>query len=75
MKNVLVPRLRTPGVIAEELDCPLHQVQYILRTRKHIRPVARAGRLRLYDLQAVANIRKELIAIISRGKPPPKECG
>lgn len=55
-----VPRLRTPGVLAEELGQPLHRVLYVLRTRTHIRPSARAGRLRLYDREAMALIRHEM---------------
>ena len=58
-----VPRLRTPGVIAAELGEPLHRVQYVLRTRHHISPAATAGRLRLFDSQAVAMIRLALYAI------------
>ena len=58
-----VPRLRTPGVLASDLGAPLHRVLYALRTRVHIRPAARAGRLRLYDSEAVALIRHELHAI------------
>jgi hypothetical protein len=58
-----IPRLRTPGVIARELGEPLHRVQYILRTRAFIPPSARAGRLRLYDRQAVAMIRHALNAM------------
>jgi len=61
-----VPRLRTPGVIASVLGEPLHRVLYVLRTRSHIEPAARAGRLRLYDREAVAMIRHELNAIDAR---------
>ena len=50
------PQLRTPGVIARELGESLQRVQYILRTRPHIRPAALAGRLRLYDREAVAMV-------------------
>lgn len=57
------PKLITPGVIAKELDEPLHRVSRILATRKHIRPAARAGVLRLYDRRAVAMVRHELNAI------------
>ena len=56
--NHAAPSLRTVGRMAEELGVPLHRVLYILRTRPQIRPVARAGRARLYDrggLQQVAN--------------------
>ncbi len=59
------PRLRTPGVLAELLGVPLHRVDYILRTRRHIHPAARAGRLRLYDNEALAMLRHELNAIDS----------
>jgi len=61
-----LPRLRTPGVIARELGESLQRVQYVLRTRPHIKPAALAGRLRLYDRQAVAMVRHELNAIDAR---------
>ena len=61
-----LPRLRTPGVIAQELGESLQRVQYILRTRSHIKPAALAGRLRLYDRQAVAMVRHEINAIEAR---------
>ena len=64
--NGCVPRLRTPGVIADRLQVALHRVLYVLRTRPHIRPAARAGRLRLYDREGVAMIRHELNAIETR---------
>lgn len=57
------PQLITPGVIARELRQPLHRVTYLLRTRSHIRPAARAGRLRLFDRAAVASVRHELNAL------------
>ena len=60
------PRLITPGVIAGDLNVPLHRVLHILRTRQHIRPSARAGTLRLYDHQAVAMVRHELNAMDAR---------
>ncbi len=65
MPTMTTPRLRTPGVLAELLGVPLHRVDYILRTRRHIRPTARAGRLRLYDYTALAMLRHELNAIDS----------
>ncbi len=61
-----IPKLRTPGLIAHELGEPLHRVLYVLRTRQYIVPSARAGRLRLYDRQAVAMIRHALNAIDAR---------
>lgn len=57
------PKLITPGVIAGQVGVPLHRVLYVLRTRPHITPAARAGRLRLYRAEAVAMIRHELNAI------------
>ncbi len=68
-----IPKLRTPGVLAANLGEPLHRVQYVLRTRRHIRPTANAGRLRLYDRDAVELLRRELAVIDARrakgGKP------
>ena len=61
-----VATLRTPGVLAAELGVPLHRVEYVLQSRPHIKPSARAGRLRLYDRRAVALIRHELNAIGAR---------
>lgn len=57
------PRLITPGVIAKELNEPLHRVLHVLRTRQYIRPSARAGTLRLYDREAIAMVRHELNTI------------
>lgn len=61
----------TPGRIAELTQQPLHRIQYILRTRLHIKPRARAGRLRVYDQAALDEIRSELAAIDARAGPPP----
>jgi len=61
-----VPRLRTSGVIAAELCEPLHRVLYVLRTRSQVKPAARAGRLRLYDREAVAQVRYVLNVIDAR---------
>lgn len=57
------PRLRTPGVLASELGVPIHRIQYLLATRSHIRPAATAGRVRLYDRDALEALRRELWAI------------
>ena len=64
--NATEPRLITPGVMATELQVPLHRVLYILNTRDHIEPLARAGTLRLYDRDAVAKVRHELSVIDAR---------
>jgi len=61
-----LPRLRTPGVIANEVGESLPRVQYVLRTRSHIKPTALAGRLRLYDRRAAAMVRHELNSIDAR---------
>ena len=61
-----VPSLRTPGRIAAELREPLGRVLYVLRTRPHIQPSARAGVIRLFDRRAVAQIRHELNAMDAR---------
>jgi hypothetical protein len=62
----MVLRLTTPGRIADLLGVRLHRVQHILRTRPHIRPSARAGTLRLYDQEAVAQVRHEINKIDAR---------
>ena len=55
------PQLRTPGVIADELGAPLTSVLYVLRTQRHIiKPIGRAGILRLYDRGAVELVRQAL---------------
>lgn len=61
-----IPKLVTPGVIAEEVGAPLHRVVRVLATRPHIQPVARAGTLRLYARGAIAMVRHELSAIDAR---------
>ena len=66
MTGVELPQLITPGVLAKELGEPLHRVLNVLRTRPYIRPRARAGTLRLYDRDAIAQVRHELHAIDAR---------
>lgn len=73
MADRFVAKLRTPGVLASDLGVPLHRVLYILQSRAHIRPSARAGQLRLYDREAVALIRHELNAIDARQRGG--DCG
>ena len=72
MRTSAVPSLLTPGRIAERLGVSLPRVLYVLSTRPHIQPSARAGCLRLFDCHAVALIRHELNAIDTRrGKGVP----
>lgn len=66
MKEYRTPRLITPGVMAELLGVPLHKVQHVLATRPHIQPSARAGTLRLYDREAVGEVRAELLKAAGR---------
>ena len=66
MRTQAVPSLLTPGRIAERLGVPLPRVLYILSTRPHIQPSARAGCLRLFDHHALAQVRHELNAIAAR---------
>jgi hypothetical protein len=66
MQTPTIPSLLTPGKIANELGVSLQRVQYVLSTRSHISPCARAGCLRLYHRQAVAMVRHELNAIAAR---------
>jgi hypothetical protein len=56
---IAVPQLRTPGVIASEVDTPLSRVLYVLR-KLNIAPIGRAGCLRLYDSAAVVKVRDAL---------------
>jgi hypothetical protein len=60
------PVLLTAGKLAERLGEPIHRVLHVLATRQHIRPLARAGTLRLYDNDSVAAVRHELNAIDAR---------
>jgi hypothetical protein len=53
------PQLRTPGVIAAEVDAPLSRVLYVLK-KLSIKPIGRAGILRLYDKEAVARVREAI---------------
>ncbi|GJQ29742.1 MAG: hypothetical protein HBSAPP03_16260 [Phycisphaerae bacterium] len=68
------PHLLTVGRIASALGVPIHRVATVLRTRPHIRPLARAGTLRLFDKAAMAMVRHELNAMdakrASRGGTP-----
>jgi hypothetical protein len=60
-----IPQLRTPGVIAAELEEPLSRVLYVLR-KLNVKPIGRAGCLRLYDRAAVEIVRTELCEMDQR---------
>ena len=61
-----VPQLATIGEVARLLRAPLHRIEYILRSRPHIRPRAKAGGARCFDDDAIAQIRHELSSIDAR---------
>jgi hypothetical protein len=66
MQNRKLPELNTPGKVAQQLGVPVHRVQYVLRSRPHLRPAATAGRLRLFDDETIELIKAELERIGSR---------
>ena len=66
MRMASPPQLLTTGRLATELDESLHRILYVLATRPHIRPRARAGTIRLYGRDAIALLRHELNAIDAR---------
>jgi hypothetical protein len=59
-------QLLTPGRIAKLLGQPIYRVNYILATRPHIKPSAKAGNVRLFDHQALAMVRHEVNALDAR---------
>jgi hypothetical protein len=67
MRNNKPPQLTTLGKVAQQLQVPIHRVQYILRSRAHINPVATAGRLRLFNQQTIELIKAEIETIDSKG--------
>ncbi len=52
-------KANTVGTIAEQIQQPLHVVEYIIRAR-NIQPVLRAGNARVFDDAAVAQIEREI---------------
>lgn len=60
------PRLATIGEVANILNAPLHRIEYIVRTRPHVKPRAIAAGARCFDDRAIALIRHELNAIDAR---------
>lgn len=57
--------LLTVGELAREIGAQLHQVEYILKTRKDIEPTGYIGGKRVFNRDTVARIRRE---IESRGR-------
>jgi hypothetical protein len=52
--------------MAATLGVPLSRVLYVLNSRRHILPSARAGNIRLYDRAALAAVRLEINSIDAR---------
>lgn len=64
----------TVGEIARRLSESLHRIEYVIRSR-NIRPVGRAGHVRIFDEADVAYIADELRQIDARQEhvPAPEE--
>jgi hypothetical protein len=61
----------TPGEIARRCKVPLHRVSHILATRD-IKPIGRAGIVRIYDEAALERVHQELAKVdAKRGKAAP----
>ena len=60
--------LMTVGQIARLLKQPAHRITYVISTRR-IMESARAGRLRVFDLQAVDQIRQAIAAMDAKQEP------
>lgn len=60
-----LPSPLTPGEIARRCGVQLHRVSHILDTRD-IKPIGRAGIVRIYDDAALERVREELSKIDAR---------
>ncbi len=56
----MADRLYTSGDIARALKAKVTRVRHILATREHVRPVGRAGLVRLYRESAIQAVSDEL---------------
>ena len=61
-------RLVTAADIAARLGQPLRRVRWVLATRPHIRPAARAGAVRVYSTACITLVQDEIDAIEARRK-------
>jgi len=68
MSVVSPVRLVTAADIAARLGQPPWRVRWILATRHHIRPAARAGTLRIYSTAVIALVQDEIDRIDLRRK-------
>lgn len=69
MSITTIPFL-TAAQIAEALDQPVVRVRHVLATR-NIKPMARAGLVRMYAPDAVDRVRAELATIDAKRKAVP----
>lgn len=63
--NKQVNNFITAGTMAERLGVPLHKIQYVLRSR-NIKPVGKAGTLRVYSEAQVDEVAENLETINER---------
>jgi len=77
VRTTPVPFLLTPGRIADELGTPLLRVLYVLATRRHILPAARAGTLRLFDWggRSLRSATNSMQSAINGPGPHPESLG
>ncbi len=68
MSAAAIVQLVTAADIAARLGQPLRRVQWVLATRPHIRPSARAGAVRVYSTAAIALVQDEIDRIEMRRK-------
>lgn len=54
-----VKKSLTIGELSRRLGCPIHRLDYFLRTRG-VKPIERAGRFRVYDESVLDLLRSEL---------------
>ena len=59
-------QLLTVPRMAERLGVPFHRVEYVLKTRRYIRPTAKAGNVRLFNEEALLFVQFELELIDDR---------
>lgn len=57
---VMVQNLLTVGDIAARVGEPLHRVEYVLRTRRQLRPLGRVANARVYNESDLQFIKSEL---------------
>ena len=54
-----IRRALTVGEIARQLGCPIHRVEYLIRSRK-LKHFERAGNLRVFSVDVLEQLRDEV---------------